>query len=303
MSAAQRLRLLPLPMSKGRIMNILNLPVAAALIALMQTVPSAPAQIIPIVNPGFESVSRPLELAEQTNGIGGSEILVGTRTPFPFGGGPVDWSAPVTVPGWRTIVVPFRSPGEVLAGVFRPTDFGGTPFVTGIEGDHVLAVQAAVVGQETAAVLQPDTTYNLSFLAGISPFDSDYFFAVSLTAIDETATLPLENQTGVSRLTLGTFFPPDNQPDGVMRRYEFSYTTPETLPPELVGAHIGINVFGSDGIPRVIYDDFALTVSTLGEAPALSQFGLVTLTLLVLIVGTLIIRQHSAGDTSLVDGS
>ncbi len=211
------------------------------------------------VNPGFETVSRALAGGEQTNGIGGDDVLVGTRLPFPFGNGVVDWSDPVTVPGWRTITVPFGSPNQLLAGVLRPADIDGAPFVTGIEGNNALAIQAAIAGQETTTVLQPDTTYTLSFLGAISQFDSDYFFSVSLTAVDDTADLPIENQPGVTRLALGTFFPPNNTPDGVMRRYEFSYTTPKTLPAALVGARVGINIFGSDGIPRVIYDDFALT--------------------------------------------
>lgn len=269
----------------------LHIPMAVTLMTLFPYGSSLRAESIPIVNAGFESVSRPLNEAEQTNGIGGTEILVGTKTPFPFGVGIVDWSAPVTVPGWRTFVVPFQSPGEVLAGVFRPTELDGTPFVTGVEGDNVLAVQAALVGQKTTVILQPDTTYTLSFLGGISPFDSDYFLSVSLTAIDDTATLPLESLPGVTRLALGSFFPPNNQPDGVMRRYEFSYTTPEILPPGLVGANVGINVFGSDGLPRVIYDDFTLTTDTIQGVPASSEMGLILFTLVVFVVGTLMIRQ------------
>ena len=219
-----------------------------------------------IVNPGFETISRPLAGGEQTNGIGGAGTLVGTRFPFPFSTGVVSWASPVTVPGWRTNVVPFGSTSEILAGVLRPTALGGTPFVTGLEGVNGLAVQAALVGQKTSLVLQPDTTYTLSFLGGISSFDSEYFVSVTLTAIDDTATLPLEGQPGVTRLELGSFFPPGGQPDGVMRRYEFSYTSPSVLPPNLVGTHVGINVFGSDGLPRVIYDDFKLTV--IGPAPS-----------------------------------
>jgi len=46
-----------------------------------------------------------------------------------------------------------------------------------------------------------------------------------------------------------------------MRRYEFSYTSPDVLPASLVGTNIGINLFGSDGLPRVIYDDVTLTAT------------------------------------------
>ena len=213
---------------------------------------------ISITNPGFESVSRALAPGEQSNGIGGAGVLVGTRVPFPFGPGLVDWSDPVEISGWRTRLVETGSPDQILAGVLRPGDVGGTPFVTGIEGDNVLAIQAAIAGQATDEVLQPDTTYTLSFLAGISPFDSEYFFGVTLTAIDDAVTLPLEGQPGVTRLQAGSFFPPSPQPDGILRRYEFSYTTPETLPSHLAGRRLGINIFGSDGIPRVVYDDFRL---------------------------------------------
>ena len=217
------------------------------------------AEPVPIVNPGFESVSRELVGGEQSNGIGGEGVLVGTQSPYPFGGGSVDWSDPVLVPGWRTRTVPFGSPGSILAGVLRPMDIDGMPFVIGIEGDHVLPVQAALVGQATEEVLAPDTTYTLSFLGGISRFDSDYFFAVSLIAVEDGVMLPLEGEPGVTRLEIGRFFPPSAEPDGVMRRYEFSYTTPEVLPDELVGTRVGIHVFGSDGLPRVVYDDFSLT--------------------------------------------
>lgn len=273
--------------------RVLELPFGTALLAAMCIVSSARAGSVTVVNPGFETVSRPLAGGEQTNGIGGTGTLVGTRFPIPFGSGTVDWSSPVTVPGWRTQVVPFGSASVVHAGVLRPTAVGVTPFVTGLEGDNVLAIQAALVGQETTAVLQADTTYTLGFLAGISQFDSTYFFAVSLTAIDGSATLPLEGQPGVTRLQLGTFFPP-NQPDGVMRRYELSYTTPAVLPAHLVGTHVGINVFGSDGIPRVIFDDFTLSDGTIPEVPATSPLGLAVLVLLLLAGGALAIRRRGA---------
>ena len=251
----------------------------------MVLAPGALAQSVPVVNPGFETISRPLDGGEQTNGIGGAATPVGTRFPFPFGSGLVDWADPVTVPGWHTRVVPFGSTDQILAGVLRPTSLGGTPFLTDLEGENVLAIQAALAGQQTTAVLEPNTTYTLSFLGGISSFDSEYFFSVSLTAIEPTATLPLEGEPGVSRLALGSFFPPAGHPDGVMRRYEFSYTTPETLPPNLVGAHVGIHVFGSDGLPRVNYDDFQLTAQASLGVPSVPAWGLATLSALVLVAG------------------
>ena len=248
-------------------------PIALALAAVAS---SAVADPVPLVNPGFEAVSRALAPGEQTNGIGGAGVQVGTMFPFPFGPGSVDWSDPVTVPGWQTPTLPFGDPRQILAGVLRPTDFGGDPFISGIGGDHVLAIQAAQAGQETSAVLQPDTEYTLGFLGGISQFDSDYFFAVSLIAIDDTATLPIEGRAGVTRLEIGRFFPPIG-PEGIMRRYEFSYTTPAILPPALVGTHVGINVYGSDGIPRVLYDDFTLTATSLSCVADLDGDGELTI--------------------------
>ena len=43
-------------------------------------------------------------------------------------------------------------------------------------------------------------------------------------------------------------------------------TSVQVIPPALVGTRVGINIFGSDGIPRVIYDDFTLTAVTVGGA-------------------------------------
>ncbi len=243
------------------------------------------AEQVPIVNPGFETVSRVLSGGEQTSGIGGPDTLVATRSPFPFGTGIVDWSDPVTVPGWRTRTLPFGTNEEILAGVLRPRPIDGEPFITGLVGDHVLAIQASLVGQKTTALLQPNTTYTLDFLGGISQFDSEYFLGASLIAIDDSAPLPIEGQTGVTRLALGTFTPPtnNNQPDGLMRRYQFSYTSPEVLPAPLIGTHVGISVFGSDGFPRALYDEFNLTaipISTAGDANADGRVDLLDLDIL-----------------------
>ncbi len=235
-----------------------NAPILAATALLAA---STDAQQIPIVNPGFESISRPLASGEQTNGIAGEGTPVGTRSPYPFGTGVVNWDNPVTVPGWRTRTVPFGDPGEILAGVLRPGTIDGDPFITGIEGVNALSIQAALVGQKTDSLLMPNTTYTLSFLAGISRFDSEYFPSVTLTAIDQTATLPIDGQPGVTRLALSNLSTPTSDPDGLMHRYELEYTTPEQIPASLADAHLGISVFGSDGLPRVIYDDFRLSAS------------------------------------------
>jgi hypothetical protein len=38
----------------------------------------------------------------------------------------------------------------------------------------------------------------------------------------------------------------------------FSYTSPDVLGPALDGKYLAITFLGSDGIPRMVYDDFRL---------------------------------------------
>jgi hypothetical protein len=43
-----------------------------------------------------------------------------------------------------------------------------------------------------------------------------------------------------------------------MLPYFLEFTTPAVLPVDVAGRYLGIHLWGSDGIPRVLYDDFRL---------------------------------------------
>ncbi|MDX2130495.1 MAG: hypothetical protein SFY69_00395 [Planctomycetota bacterium] len=219
---------------------------------------TAGADVIPIVNPSFEVLSRPLAVGEQTNGAGGVGVPVGTR--YPFGGGPsgVSWTDPVEVPGWRTRLRAFGDPATNYAGVLHPPSVGGQPFITGQDGTNVVAVQIAQMGQTLDALVMPNTRYRLDFLGGIGRIDSDYILSVSLIAVPDLATLPLENEPGVSRLAITQGLAPPRESFGTMLAYTLEFTTPATLPAQWQGKHLGVHMFGSDGIPRVVYDNFRL---------------------------------------------
>ncbi len=222
---------------------------------------------LPVVNPSFEDISRTLDAGEQTNGAGGKGVLVATRRPF---GNPVpSWDNPVEVAGWRTRLVPQGSTDEILGGVLNPPLIGGQPFITGQDGENVLAIQASQVGQTINAKIQPNTRYRLDFLGGIGLTDSEYCLSPTLIAVDNLTTLPLENFPGVIRLGNqqgGCIDVPVNT-FGTMQPYSLEYTTPPVLPPELVGKYIGIHMYGSDGLPRVLYDDFHLDATPVLQPP------------------------------------
>lgn len=238
--------------------RLLSTAVFSALLAV-----SALGDLLPIVNPSFEVLSRPLAVGEQTNGAAGAGVPVATR--FPFGGGGVSWDDPVEVPGWRTRYRPPPDTAVNYAGVLNPPLLGGIPFVTQQDGETVAAVQAAQIGQTLDVQLQPDTRYRLDFLGGIGLFGSDYFLAVSLIAVDDLERLPLEGQPGVQRLVISQGLIPPPESFGTMLPYSLEYTTPPTLPPNLAGRYIGIHMYGSDGIPRVLYDNFRLEATPVPE--------------------------------------
>lgn len=242
---------------------------------------------LPIVNPSFEDVSRPLEIGEQTNGAAGAGVPVATR--FPWAGGGVRWENPVEVSGWRTRYRPPPDSATLLAGVLNPPPLSDEPFLTGQDGEYVWSIQAAQVGQTLNVQLQPDTHYHLDFLGGIGRFGTDYFLAVSLIAVSDLQTLPIEGQPGVSRLviTQGMQVPPDSH--GLMLPYSLDYTTPEVLPPSLEGKYVGIHMYGSDGIPRVNYDDFRLTAARIPEPATAFMVGS---TMLIGMVGR---KRHREG--------
>lgn len=84
------------------------------IVALILLTPAVSrADLIPIVNSSFETVSRPLEVGEQTNGSGGVGVQVATR--YPFGPG-ASWANPVEVPGWRTRLTAPDSLSFIYAG-------------------------------------------------------------------------------------------------------------------------------------------------------------------------------------------
>lgn len=216
------------------------------------------SEVIPIVNPSFEQTSRPLAVGEQTNGVGGVGTQVATR--FPFAGGSVSWANPVEVPGWRAWVQPAPSTAINYAGVLNPPMISGQPFIQGQHGQNVLANQVSRCGQILDHIVQPNTHYRLDFLGGIGRFDSDYFFAVSFITAPTLNTLPLENwpNTDVRRLAITSGLGHPNDQHGQMLPYFLEFTTPAVLPPEVQGRYLGIHLWGSDGIPRVLYDDFRL---------------------------------------------
>ncbi len=226
------------------------------------------ASVLPIINPSFEDLSRPLAVGEQTNGAGGAGVPVATR--FPFGGGSFSWDNPVEVPGWRTYLPPMGSPAFVYAGALNPPMFGDQPFITGQDGQNVVALQVSKMGQALDVLLEPNTRYELSFLGGIGLFGSDYFLGLSLIAVEDLTGFPAEGEPGVTRLAITQGLIPPEESFGTLLPYSLEYTTPATLPPELMNRYIGINLFGSDGIPRVVYDDFKLTATTVPEPATIS---------------------------------
>ncbi len=264
---------------------------ASALLALA-IAPTSLGVIIPIVNPSFEITSRALEAGEQTNGVGGAGTPVATR--FPFAGGTPSWTNPVEVPGWRTSVIPAPSTAINRAGVLNPPTIAGQPFIQGHHGQHVLANQASRCGQILDHLVQPSTRYRLDFLGGIGRTDSDYFFAVSFITAPTLDTLPLESwpNTDTRRLAITSGLGHPTTARGTMLPYFLEFTTPAVLPQDVQGRYLGIHLWGSDGIPRVLYDDFRLEAITV-PAPA-------TTSLLALLIATTTRarrrRPHAARD-------
>lgn len=223
---------------------------------------AARADLLPIVNPGFEELNVVLRPGEQTNGAGGvpggsglPETMVNTRWQFPFQPNGNVAQSGVIVPGWRT------QPGGTgsLAGVLNPAvTFGVQAWMTGYSGAHVGVAQAAYMQQTLNVRLQARTTYTLSFLAGIGITDSSYSPLIQLLASPDLETFARPSAPGVeflASLPLNTIQPAQF---GAMIPMSFSYTSPEVLGPALDGKYLAITFLGSDGIPRMVYDDFRL---------------------------------------------
>lgn len=241
---------------------------ACAAAAVTQGSALAQPVVLPIVNPGFEQLNVTLRPGEQSNGAGGvaggsglMETPVNTRWTTPFQPGGNMAQSGVIVPGWRT------APGGTgsLAGVLNPDVRFPTPsdparaWMTGYSGNHVATAQAAVMQQTLNVQLAPSTLYTVSFLAGIGITDSNYFPIVQLFASPDLSTFARFGVPGVSQLAQMPFVNIDRPQFGAMRPYSFTYTTPSVLPPELVSKFITVSITGSDGIPRVNFDDFNVT--------------------------------------------
>lgn len=231
---------------------------AAALIALSST--HARCELLPIVNPGFEELNVTLRPGEQTNGAGGTTgggpiTPVTTRWQFPFNPGDNQPQSGVLVPGWRT-----QNPGiGSLAAVLNPgVTFGDRPWMTGYSGNYVGAAQAAFMSQTLDARIQPSTRYTLSFKAGIGITDSEYAPLIQLVVSPDLTTFARPDSPGVALLARGDLLSIPREQFGVMMPRSFSYTSPAVLPTELAGKYLAITFLGSDGIPRMVYDDFQL---------------------------------------------
>lgn len=256
-------------------MRLTRLPAFSGIGFLSFCVAAAHAGVIPIINPGFEQISRPLEPGIQTNGAGGSLVAVGTHG---YMSSTVDLSDPVYVAGWRTRLPPPGNPtATVYAGVLNPPVSGTTPFLTGQSGTYVGSVQVAAMQQTLHATVQPSTHYRLSFLAGYGAWASVTGIYMSLLASPDLETLAFRGTPGTTLLSpaLGIF--PGTDTAGQMLPYSIEYTSPEVLPPALVGKYLAISMVGSDGIPRMCYDDFTLVATRLPGPGGLGVVGVMGL--------------------------
>lgn len=219
---------------------------------------------VPIINPGFESLNVTLRPGEQTNGAGGApvglpETPVNTRWQFPFQPNGNSPQSGVIVPGWRTV-----NPGAGnLAGVLNPNvlinrNGVDTPWMTGYVGNHIATAQAAFMQQTLSTQVQPNTTYTLTFLAGIGITDSEYTPLIQLLAAPDLTTFITPGVPGVEFLARYEGGPIRQAQFGVMQSLSMTMTTPAILPPTLQGKYLAISFMGSDGIPRTNYDDFVL---------------------------------------------
>lgn len=241
----------------------------------MTSLAGAQAELLPIINPGFEELNVTLRPGEQTSGAGGSSAgqpitPVNTRWQFPFTPGDNQPQSGVLVPGWRT-----QNPtGGSLAGVLNPTgSFGDRPWMTGYSGNYVAAAQAtAFVAQTLDVRIQPATQYTLSFKVGIGITDSEYAPFIQLVGAPDLTTFPRPDLPTVAVLARAPLAEIPREQFGVMMPRSFSYTSPAVLPADLAGKYLAITFVGSDGIPRMIYDDFQLEAVTL-PGPAAGLVG------------------------------
>lgn len=259
---------------------------AAACVALTGSalVDAAP-YVVPIINPGFEELSRPLNVGEITNGAGGVGVLVNTRDGF-FG---VPSSAnPVWVAGWRTNLPPPNNPGAtVRAGAMNPPIFPQGQYITGYSGTHIATLQVSPMQQTLDHVIRPSTRYRLTFKCGIGRFDSNYSAFAALIAVPDLTGLYFRGNPATTTLvgTQGIVFEAPGDAAGVMRTEFIEYVTPAVLPSNLVGRFLAISLIGSDGFPRMNYDDFELRATPVSCPGDLNADGVIDTADLVALLG------------------
>ncbi|MFM9956532.1 MAG: hypothetical protein ACKVZJ_00510 [Phycisphaerales bacterium] len=258
----------------------------AALVALTcaAAVHAAP-YVIPIINPGFEDLSRPLNIAEISNGAGGVGVLVNTRADFFAGPSSAN---PVWVAGWRTNLPPPNNPGAtVRAGAMNPPVDPEGAYIAGYTGAHIATLQNAPMQQTLDHVIQPSTRYRLSFKCGIGRFDSDYAAFAALIAVPDQTGLFFRGNPVTTTLvgTLAVLFDAPGNNVGQMRTEFIEYTSPAVLPTNLSGKFIAISLIGSDGLPRMNFDDFELLATPVSCPGDLTGDGLIDTADLVALLG------------------
>lgn len=266
---------MPHSWSCSRLIDSLNssaFRLAAAAVACFAA-PSL-AEIVPIVNPGFESLNVTLRPGEQTAGAGGGITQVTTHWPQPFPSNGQSSQSGVIVPGWRTIIPPPNS--NFRAGVLRPdVEFGGTMWMTGYSGQYIGTAQGAFMQQTLNTQWQPSTTYTLSFLAGIGITDSEYSPLIGLLATPDLERLAFSEGNGVTSIARLPIINIRREQFGTMLQFSFSYTSPSVLPLHMQGHFIAISFLGSDGIPRTCYDDFRLDAVPIPAPATMCLIGVV----------------------------
>ncbi|MCA9287296.1 MAG: hypothetical protein KDA05_01850 [Phycisphaerales bacterium] len=225
------------------------------------------AEVLPIINPGFESVSRPLAVGEITNGAGGAGVPVGTR-PNLFAG--PQFASSVEVEGWRSPLPPPMNPNATIrVGVLNPHEVQpGVPYLSGYTGTHVAWGQVAPMQQTLPVFIQPSTTYRLTFLAGFGRFETQEGVYVGLYGAPDLET-PVYNTSAGSFLAQTQGIIPPLASAGQMLPYSLEVTTPAVLPTALANRYIAIAFVGSDGIPSMAFDDFRLEATPVPGPPAI----------------------------------
>jgi hypothetical protein len=240
---------------------------------------------IPIINPGFEEISRPMNVGEITNGSGGVGVLVNTRAGFTA---PPSSANQVWVAGWRTNLPPPSNPGgTVYAGAMHPPVLAQGAYITGYTGTHIATLQVSPMQQTLDHMVQPNTRYRLRFKCGIGRFDSDYAAFVGLIAVPDREGLYFRGNPATTTLvgTSGVVFEAPGNNVGVMRTEEIIYTSPGVLPMGLAGRYIAVALNGSDGFPRMNYDDIELLATPVRCAGDLTGDGLIDTADLVEFLG------------------